>query len=407
MTHDPYAALRQRNYRHYALGWFTSVVGVAITDVAVGWEVFQRTREPFALALVGLVQALGMIAVLPAGHVADRFSRRTLLVASMIGVMVANVGLAVVSFTQADVWMMFALLLLSALSASLGRPARTAMLPRIVGRGAFPNAVTWNQSLFQVAVVVGPVAGGLVMAHHQPSAYLISAGCCALFIASLVLIRVDTRPDAAERPLPLIASLREGLTFLGRNRLLPVIMSLDMFAVLLGSAVILMPVFADEILHVGARGNGMLKAAPGAGALVTALWLAHRPPMRRAGWNLLIAVGVFGVATIAFGLSRAFWLSMLAMVVAGASDCVSVVIRHTLVQTLTPDSMRGRVSAVNHVFIGSSNELGAFRAGTVAGWFGPVFSVVSGGIGTLCVVVVTACASKQLRQLRDLHAREA
>jgi MFS family permease len=401
-SHDPYVALREPGFRRYLIGWLTSLIGTRIQSVAIGWEMYQRTGDALALGMVGLAQALpAILLALPGGLLADRYDRRRIVMGSMAGIAFVSLGLAILSFLRGPILLMYALLVLDATVLAIGRPARMAMLPQLVSRETFPNAVTWNTSMWEIASVVGPGIGGFIVALHVPLAYVLCSASSIAFIALLIPMRVRGEH------MPAGASSRDelgaGLRFVWRSRVVLAAISLDMFAVLLGGATYLLPIFAKDILAVGATGFGWLNAAPAAGALCMALLLAHLPPMQRAGRNLLLCVAGFGLATIVFGLSRSFWLSLAVLFLAGALDNVSVVIRHTLIQLATPDHMRGRVSAVNGVFLSASNELGGLESGLVAHFFGPVISVVSGGIGTLAVVVTTAFVSPALRAVGSLH----
>jgi MFS family permease len=401
--HDPYAAFRVEDYRRYLGGWIVALLTYRIQGVAIGWEMYERTGRPLALGLVGLVQALPLIALaLPAGYLADRFDRRRVLVVSLAGMTAASLGLAAVSHFDGPIPLMYALLFLDAAALSLGRPARMSLLPQLVPRGIFPNAVTWNTSMWQVASVVGPAIGGFIIGFTPAIAYVLAA-LGSVFYASL-LSRITIRKDVAAPERISRESALAGLRFVRRSRGLLAAITLDMFAVLLGGATFLLPIYATDILRVGAHGFGALNAAPAAGALFTALVLAFRPPLRHAGRDLLLAVTGFGVATIVFGFSRSYPLSLAMLFLTGAFDNVSVVIRHTLIQLMTPDQMRGRVSAVNGIFISVSNELGGFESGVVADAFGPVASAVSGGVGTIAVVATVAAFSPELRAVGALHA---
>lgn len=409
LAHDPYAAFRLSAYRRYATGGIVTRLGTRMQSVAVGWDVYQRTGEPLALGLVGLVQVIpAILLALPAGWLADTFDRRQVVLWSLAAMTLTSLGLVVQAVLDAPVWVVYALLTLDAIGGSLGRPARSSLVPRIVPREVFPNAVAWNNSLFQLAGVVGPAVGGFVIAVSVPAAYAIAAATSAIF--ALLLLRIPEAAGVADsQGHATLSTLFDGIHYLRRTRVLLAIISLDMFAVLLGGAVYLLPVFATDILAVGPQGLGWLHAAPAVGALLTALLLAHLPPLAHAGRALLVAVAGFGVATIVFGLSTSFLLSLGMLFFTGAFDQVSMVVRHTMVQLTTPDAMRGRVSAVNGVFVSASNELGGFESGLVAHWFGPIVSVVSGGIGTLLVVAVTALASPQLRRfgsLGEIHTKE-
>jgi MFS family permease len=399
---DPYAALRIRDYRVYALGWVLGVIGQQIQSVAVGWEVYRRTGQPLALGIVGGIQALPVLLLaLPAGQLADMFDRRKVTIVSLFFSCLCSIGLEACSAFRGPISLMYLLLLLGSISLSLGRPARAAIVPQIVPAAIFSNAATWNSSLFQVASVAGPALGGVVIAFSVPSAYLLDATCTFLFLVTMLFVRAGAPARTQERPG--LRSLVAGIQFVWRTRIILAAMALDMFAVLLGGAVYLLPVFAEDILKVGPFGFGCLRAAPAVGAFVMAMALAHMPPMRRAGRNLLWSVAGFGVATIAFGLSKSFWVSLAMLFLTGVLDNISVVIRHTLIQLSTPDRMRGRVSAVNQVFISASNELGGLESGVAAHWFGTVPSVVLGGIGTIVVVGMTALLAPGLRRFGSLQ----
>lgn len=407
-AHDPYAAFRTRAFRRYAVGGVVTRLGTRMQSVAVGWDVYQRTGEPLALGLVGLVQVIpAIVLALPAGWLADRFDRRRVVLWSLAGMTATSVGLAVQARFASPVWVVYLLLGLDAVAGSLGRPARSSLVPRLVPRQVFPNAVAWNNSLFQLAGVLGPAAGGFIIAVSVSAAYAL-AGATSFAFALLLLRIPEASGVADDGGHATLSTLFDGIHYLRRTRVLLAILSLDMFAVLLGGAVYLLPMFAEDILAVGARGLGWLHAAPAVGALLTALLLAHLPPLARAGRALLVSVAGFGAATIVFGLSDDLALSLAMLFLTGACDQVSMVVRHTMVQLTTPDAMRGRVSAVNGVFVSASNELGGFESGLVAHWFGPVVSVVSGGIGTFVVVAAAALASPELRRfgsLGQIHTR--
>lgn len=408
--HDAYAAFRLPAYRRYLIGSVLMSIGTAGQTVAIGWEMYDRTSEPVALGLVGLTQAIPMLLLtLPAGYLADVFDRRRLMIISLLGTSATSLALAAFSYAQGSIVLMYVLLLFDSAFIRLGWPARAALLPLLVPESVFENAVKWRSSLGQVSAMVGPAVGGFLVAWWLPGAYLISAGSTLLFIGLLVTIPLAAAPRGT--PGRMLEQVADGVRFVWRQRLLLGTISLDLFAVLLGGAVYLLPIYARDIINLSgvgltpAKALGYLRAAPAAGALVTALLLAHLPPIQRAGRAMLLAVAGFGLATIVFGISRNLWLSLLMLALTGAFDNVSVVVRHTLVLLVTPNEMRGRVSAVNAMFISSSNELGGFESGTVAQLFGPVVSVVSGGIGTLAVTATWAGLFPRLRRFGRLTSQ--
>jgi MFS family permease len=395
--HDPYAAFRLPSFRHYLAGNFIFLVGLQMQKVALLWEIYERTGSAIHLGYVGLAQFAPQLVLAPfGGHVVDTYHRKKVLFVALAVSLLASLGLALDSLRPAPLWVFYALLVVIGSARSFWMPARSAILPRLVPRDIFRNAVSWNSSFFELASIGGPAVGGLLIAlfHRGSPIYLFNAAAALTFI--LLISRLHYDHDPPERTELSVASLAAGLTFLRRTRILMAAMLLDTFAVLLGGATALMPVYAKDILHVGPRELGWLLAAPALGAMTAAFLQAHRPPWEHAGRALLGSVAGFGLVTIGFGLSTNLWLSLALLVLLGACDNISVVLRGTLVQVLTPDAMRGRVSALNGLFIGTSNELGAFESGVVAQWFGPVISVVSGGIGTLVVVAAMARAFPEL-----------
>ncbi len=402
--HDPYAAFRYRDYRLFAIGALLANISFAMQETAVGWELYERTGSPVPLALIGLVQAVPVLLLaLPSGHVADRFERRRIVILMQLVMAVTSLGIAFLSHTNGPVNAFYLCLFIGACARSFNFPAQASLLPQLVPLESFTNAVTWRSSGFQLASVIGPVLAGLVIAWHKAvtPVYFVNATLMLVFAVCLVLIRNRQIIAASSKPITLHSALA-GVRFVWNTKVVLAAITLDLFAVLLGGATALLPIYAKDILHVGPAGFGWLRAMPGVGALVMALFIAHRPP-QRAGVTLLWAVAGFGVATIVFGLARWFWLSLWMLYMLGSFDQISVVVRHTLVQVLTPDPMRGRVSAVNSAFITTSNELGAFESGAVAALGGAVFSVVFGGVGTIIVVVFAALAWPQLRRLGPLQ----
>jgi MFS family permease len=420
-THDPYLALRHPAFRLFLAGSTLMLVGQQMQTAAVQWEVTVRTgaaHAAWALSMVGLVGALPVIALaLPAGQLADKVDRKVLTVVTLLLSAVCSIGLAALSVRQAPVAYTYAVLLAAATVWAIGGPARSTMLAGIVPIELFNNATTWNSSAIQLACMGGPaLAGGLIalgamhaldpaavaaQVRYVPLVYVVDAACSLAYAAMLAGVVVRP-PDVRKEPATL-KTLLAGIRFVTVNRIILATMTLDLFAVLLGGAVYLLPVYATQVLHVGAVGYGWMRAAPAIGAFCMAMVLAHRPPMKRAGLSLLWAVAGFGVATIIFGLSHNLLLSLAMLFLTGALDNVSVVVRWTLVQVLTPDAMRGRVMAVNNVFIGASNELGGFESGAIASVVGPFWSVVGGGIGTILVVIATAIVFPAVRKFGSLQ----
>ncbi len=411
-AHDPYAALRHPHYRRLLLGSVLASAASEMLSVAIGWEIYQRTERKDALGYVGLVLFLPVVLLsLPAGHFADRHNRKAILLGTQLLAVAACIGLALLSFSeevllQHRIAVIYGLLLLLGAARAFGAPARWALVSQLVPAQTLGNAIAWNSSGWQVASMTGPALGGLVIWLTDRAAwtYVLSAAgwlMCVVLVASL---RPRGQPRLKEELS--VRSLLAGVRFVWQTKLILATITLDLFAVLLGGATALLPVFAKDILEVGPAGLGCLRAAPSAGALVMALTMAHRPPLRRAGQTLLLAVGGYGLATIVFGLSQNFLLSLAVLAVTGALDNISVVVRGTLVQVLTPDAMRGRVSSVNMIFISSSNEIGAFESGMTAQWFGPVASVVGGGIGTILVVLGVLSKWPEVLRLGSLRAAE-
>ncbi|MBC8109363.1 MAG: MFS transporter [Anaerolineae bacterium] len=405
-TRDPYAALRIRNYRLYAAAFWMGVIGGQTQNVAVGWEIYKKTNSALSLGWLGLAMATPVLLLaLPAGHVADTHSRRRImLVTHTISAMCA-LALAMLSYFWANVphsvLGIYALMIFGNAGATFGRPARSALMPQLVPPSVFPNAVTWNSTIFEIASVVGPMFGGIICGFSIPVAYLFAAICWSITIVLVWLLPNKQPPQRGDGSVPRFADLIAGVRFVFQNKMMLGAMTLDMFAVLLGGCTFLLPIFAKD-LGGGALAFGLLRSAPSIGAIVMALVIAHTPPFQRAGRALLLAVAGFGVVTLIFGISHNFALSFSMLVLMGAFDNISVVIRHTLIQLLTPDRMRGRVSAVNQVFIGSSNEIGGLESGLVAAWLGHRAAVVIGGVGTILVVIAVGAIWPQVRKLTTL-----
>lgn len=452
-AHDPYAAFRVRSFRNYALGNFIARVGMQMLTVVVGWELYEQTNSATALGLVGLFEVVPvLLLMIPAGGLIDRVDRRILLIIDHILLAFSSTSLALASvwasnvpdtpllaaanaklqtlalaigdqsptFAAPHIPIIFALIFVNGIIRSVNQPARHSILPQLVSADRFPNAVTWNSSMFETATVMGPMLGGGLVAlllHFFPGALFAYAAVYATttichLIQILCLFNVTLLPLQKETERFSIRSMFAGVRFVLRTRMILATITLDMLAVLLGGAVALLPIVARDVLHVGPLGLGALRSAPSLGAVTMALLIAHRRPMQRAGRNLLLAVCAFGLATIGFGLSDSFLLSLIFLFLVGMADNISVVVRHTLVQVLTPNRLRGRVSAVNAVFIACSNELGALESGLTAAFFGGLLgsaalgataSIVAGGCGTLLVVAFVSRLFPELRRIGSLE----
>jgi len=397
--HAGLIAFRYSNFTLFVVARFFLVAALEMQSVAVGWQVYEITRQPLDLGLVGLAQFLPVIFLfLPAGHAADRFNRKNLIVVCYLGFALCYALLFEIARSGTrDVRLIYAVLLLLGVVRAFNAPAGRALLPMLVPIEIFPNAVAWTATIFQGATILGPAFGGfLYAAFHGPTGvYGIALAVAALALASLLRVSLvqSDRPHEEVSARTVLA----GLHYIWTHKIILGSISLDLFAVLLGGSVALLPVFAREILHTGPWGLGLLRAAPGVGAGAMAILLAYRPLRRRVGKIMLICVAGFGTFTIVYGLSRSLPLSMLALFLVGMSDMVSVVIRGTLVQVATPDAVRGRVNAVDMIFIGASNEFGQFESGLTAHWFGTVPAVILGGLGTLVVVTLWAWLFPELR----------
>jgi MFS family permease len=406
--HDPYAALRVLNFRWFVASLMAMTIATQIQAVIVAWQIYDLTHDPLSLGLIGLAEAVPFIGVaLFAGHVADRVSRVRISLIALAALFVCSVALlgftlAPGTITPARVWPIYLVIFLSGIARSFLQPARSALGAELVPRELYPNAVMWRSSTWQFATVVGPAVGGLVYGYGSArAAYALDAVIMGISVLALAAMRHSPRSSATSAE-SFIESLTTGIRFVRRQPIVLGALSLDLFSVLFGGAVALLPVFAAEILHVGPQGLGVLRAAPAIGAVTMSVCLAHLPPLRHAGRTLLYSVALFGLCMIGFGLSRNFLLSIALLAASGMADTVSVVIRSTLLQVLTPINLLGRVSAVNAIFIGSSNEIGAFESGTAARLVGTVPAVVLGGMATLVVVAITAVKVPSLRQLRSI-----
>lgn len=403
--HDPYAAIRFPNYRRFVSGRAFYVLAMQMQTIAVSWQIYQRLKDtPHAAALalgyIGLVQVLPILLFsIPAGHVVDRYDRRLVLMGTQLIIAVCSVLLLLFTLIHAPVSAFYAVLFLVGTARAFIAPAVNAYYTALVPREVLPNAATWNSTIFELTSMIGPALGGLIVAEAGPeTSYLVNLGCVAMSF-TLFVLAVPRVPVVLERAPLTWASLLDGVRFVFGTKLLLAMASLDLFAVLLGGATALLPIYAHPILHGGASTYGILRAAPSVGAISMALITMQLRPWPRAGRTILWAVLGFGSATVVFGLSHWLWLSILALIVTGVCDNISVVIRQTLTQMITPNEMRGRVSSVSFIFVSCSNELGAFESGGTAALFGPMGSVVLGGFGTIAVV---ACALRLFPELKKV-----
>ncbi len=403
MKHDAYAAWRLPAFRRYFTGNMILILGWQMQKVAVGWEIYERTGSALHLGYAGLVQFLPQVLwSLAAGHIVDAYNRKRVFMAALVFNSMAASGLALNAWHGGSIYFLYACLFATGTARAFVMPSRAAFLPGIVPMDIFGSAVSWNSSGFEISSMAGPALGGLLIGFFR-SATLVYAITAVGMLTFVFLLSTIAHKQQTEARQPMsFRSLSAGFRFVWRQKVVLSAILLDMFGVLLGGATAMMPIYAKDILRVGPQGLGWLMTAPSLGAFSMALIQAHRGPLRNAGRTLLFAVTGFGAVTVIFGVSENFWLSMSMLFLLGSCDNISVVVRSTLVQILTPDDMRGRVSALNSLFIGTSNELGAFESGLVAGFFGPVVSVVSGGIGTIGVVALIAWIYPELRRFTRL-----
>lgn len=394
-----YAAFASPNYRCFLAATTLSNLGAQMLGVVVGWDLYLATKSAVVLGNVGLVQIIPVfLFTFAAGTVADRYNRRTTAMVTQTVVAIVGFALAAAGVRR-GVPAIYAALFLTASARAFQWPANQALLPQTVPIEQLTNAISWSGTGRELATVGGPaIAGGLLAALGSESVYLVQALCSVLAMICFVAMRVPP-PEPVPQTAPSgWRTTLEGIRFVWREKIILGAMSLDLLAVFFGGAVALLPIFADDILHVGASGLGWLRAAPAMGAGLMSLWLAHHPSFKHGGIVLLASVALFGVATIGFGLATAAWLSFSMLFLTGVFDAVSVVLRISLVQRRTPDALRGRVAAVNGLFIASSNQWGAVESGLTAQWFGTVPSVIVGGVATILVVIVVGVLSRSLRE---------
>jgi MFS family permease len=406
-------AFRSKDFRLYQAARLVVILGAEAQSVAVAWQVYQITHSALSLGYTGLALFMpGLFFMLAAGHVADRYDKRgVILVCYAVQLAATGALLWIALHPVRSIVPIYCVLFLIGTGRCFSGPASSAMVPMLVPKDDFVNAVTWGASIYQTANAVGPMFGGLLFTltfawlgrwRGAPVVYGFTLAMLCVFIA--LVAGIKPKPGVGVKKAFDAKTVLAGLKYVAETRLLLGSISLDLFAVLLGGAVALMPIFAHDVLHAGATGLGLLRAMPSLGALAVSLTLVFRPIKRRAGKTMLVCVGIFGAATVLFGLSHTMWVSMVALLLVGASDMVSVVIRSSVLQLATPPEMRGRVSAVNWLFIGASNEFGEFESGVTAHWWGAVRAVVIGGIGSLVVVGVSAFAFPALRRADRLTA---
>ena len=405
---DGRAAFAYPDFVSYELARFFVVLALEMQSVAVGWQVYDITKRPLDLGYVGLAQFLpGFVLFLFAGHAADIFDRRKLLTWCYGGFAICSALLLVISWQSGrSVLLIYIVLVLLGAIRAMNWPASRALLPQLVPAEHFPNAVAWNSILFQAANIAGPAAGGILYALLGGPRVVYSTAIVSSLISALLTLRIEAGKRVRSTEPATLKSSMAGFQYIWKKKLILGSISLDMFAVLLGGVVALLPIFAREILQTGPWGLGLLRSAPAVGSGVMALVMAHRPILRRSGLKMLFCVAGFGLFTILFGISHSLYLSLIALFLVGASDMVSVIIRATLVQVATPDQMRGRVNAVDMLFIGVSNELGEFESGLTAHWFGAVPAVILGGVGTLIVIAIWTWLFPELRRADRLTVEE-
>jgi len=407
---SPYAALKIRDFRLFISARFCTTLAIQIQAVVVGWQVYEITRDPLSLGLIGLAEALPSIAVsLYAGHLADVMDRKRIIIITLFTLVTCSAALLYFTTDLGGfillngVLPIYIVIFVSGIARGFLTPANFSFMPQLIPRDLYQNAISWNSTLWEMASIGGPPIGGLIYgffgitAAYSVDAILVLAGfTLALFVANRPIPTITEEQGTIDK-------IKAGLRFVFQNKIILSAITLDLFAVLFGGAVALLPIFADQILGVGKIGLGFLRSAPGIGAVLMAVYLTHNPIKKSMGRILLYSVGGFGLCMILFAVSHNFWLSMVVLAISGGFDCVSVIVRGTLLHTLTPENMKGRVAAVNNIFIGSSNEIGAFESGVAARLLRVVPSVIFGGVMTILVVGLTAWKAPTLRKLENVN----
>jgi len=407
---DPYASFRIPDFRRFIVSLLTMTLGAQVQTLVVSWQIYGITHDPLSLGLIGLAEVVPFIGVaLFAGHVADRLDRRRIALWSLGVLLACALVLVVLSRSHAwvaahGVWPFYIVLAVGGLARSFLGPARNSLAVGLVPRDILPNSIAWRSSTFQVGAVAGPALGGLLYGFAGvTAAYAVQALLILVALVAFGMVRARGAAGGAGRDDGARDDLLAGLRFVWSERVLLGAQTLDLFSVLLGGAEALLPVFADRVLHVGPEGLGVLRAAPAVGAMAMSFVMAHRPPLRRAGRTMLVAVALYATCIVGFGLSRSFTLSAGLLLVSGMADNISVLVRQTLLQVLTPAPLLGRVLAVNSIFVGSSNELGEFESGVTARLLGTVPAVVLGGFASLAVVGIVALSVPRLRRMREIQ----
>ncbi|HAY05626.1 MAG TPA: MFS transporter [Hyphomonas sp.] len=401
---DRFAAFRHSSYSRYFLSRFLTSFAVQIVSVAVAWQMYDETRNPALLGWIGLVQFLpALLLVVVTGNAADRLGRRLVMgCAVMLMMSCAAAILLLVLNGRFDPILILAVLTLLGTARAFYGPAATSLAVNLVPREDFANAVSWVTTSWQVATIFGPVMGAILYGLAPQAAY--GTSVCLFVVAALLIFSIPKPNQQVSREPPTLASILGGFRYIWKSKVVLGAISLDLFAVLLGGAVALMPVYARDILHVGELGLGLLRAAPGIGAVIAIVLITSFPIRDHAGWILLVAVALFGLATAVFGASTLAWVSIIALMCVGGFDMISVYVREIILQLWTPDEVRGRVNAVNSIFVGASNELGETRAGFMAAFAGPVFTVVAGGFAAVGVAAASVFIFPGLRRIRHLNA---